>query len=431
MLDIKLLRDDPEGIDQRLKTKVPDAEVAPVLELDSAIRTRKTQVEELKSERNAASKKIGDMKRAGEDTTELMAQVSGYGDKISVLDNEIRDLDAKYIDLIARLPNIPEEGSKVSPNVEDNVVLKEVGSKPSFDFPFKNHVELNETLNLFDFERGAKITGTGWPTYRGLGARLEWALLQYMLDCQVQNGFTQWMPPLVVREEQLYNSGQLPKFADQQYTFEDGGHKFCLIPTSEVALNGLHSDEILDEEVLPLRYCSYTPCFRREAGAAGSTERGMIRVHQFNKVEMFCFTKPEDSEAVFEQMLGCAETILDGLGIHYRSMKLVTGDMSFQASKTVDVEVWLPGQDRYYEVSSVSNCTDFQSRRSKTRFRRKGEKPELVHTLNGSGLATSRLMVGLLENNQNADGSVTIPEVLRPYLGGIERIEPQDAAVTG
>ena len=307
----------------------------------------------------------------------------------------------------------------------DNVVIKQVGSKTEFNFPFKNHVELNEKLKLFDFERGSKISGSGWPVYRGMGARLEWALIQYMMSIQVKNGFEQWIPPLLVRKNIVYGSGQLPKFENQQFKIHDEDYHLYLIPTAEVPLNGLHADEILNEEELPLKYAAYTPCFRREAGAAGANERGLIRVHQFNKVEMFSFSKPEDSAKIFEQMLLSAEEILQGLEMHYRNVLLVTGDMSYASARTVDIEVWLPGQNRYYEVSSVSNCTDFQSRRSNIRFRRgKDGKPEFVHTLNGSGLATSRLMVSLLENNQNADGSINVPKALQSYLG-VEKLVPK------
>jgi len=304
------------------------------------------------------------------------------------------------------------------------VPIKSFGEKREFDFAFKNHVELNERLQLFDFKRGAKISGSGFPTYRGLGARLEWALLNYMIDIHLENGFEQWMVPHLVRQETMYASAQLPKFEKQLFKIQDEDYHLYLIPTSEVALNGLHYNEILHEEELPYKYISYTPCFRREAGAAGSSERGLIRVHQFNKVEMFCFSKPDQSSAVFDAMLQSAEIILQGLNLHYRNMLLTTGDMSFAAARTVDIEAWLPGQNRYYEVSSVSNCTDFQARRSHIRFKHKDEKPEFVHTLNGSGLATSRLMVAILENNQNSDGSVTLPIVLHKYLGGIKELKP-------
>jgi seryl-tRNA synthetase len=285
---------------------------------------------------------------------------------------------------------------------------------------------LNETLGLFDFGRAAKIAGSGWPLYVGLGARLEWALLNYMLDTHRKNGFVQVMPPLLVRPEILYGAGQLPKFEGQQFKIKDDDFQLFLIPTSEVPINGMFSDEILAETELPLKFTAYTPCFRREAGAAGSQERGLIRTHQFNKVELFCLCKPEESPRVYEEMLASAEEVLQGLGLHYRNMLLTTGDMSFAAAKTIDIEVWLPGQNRYYEVSSVSNCTDYQARRANIRYKEKNGKPHFVHTLNGSGLATSRLMVGLLENNQQADGSVLVPKVLHKYLGEeIVRIQPK------
>ena len=283
-------------------------------------------------------------------------------------------------------------------------------------------MELNEQLGLFDFKRGAKISGSGWPVYRDMGARLEWALLNYMIDIHLENGFQMCMPPHLVRPEIMFGSGQLPKFEKQLFKISDEDYQLYLIPTSEVALNGLYYDEIFKEEELPKKLIAYTPCFRREAGAAGSQERGLIRMHQFNKVEMFAFTKPEQSDRMFDEMMASAEMILQGLNLHYRNMLLVTGDMSFAAAKTIDIEVHLPGQNRYYEVSSVSHCTDYQARRSHIRFRQKEEKPEFVHTLNGSGLATSRLMVALLENNQNEDGSVTLPVVLHKYLNGIKEL---------
>lgn len=422
MLDIRLLRNDPETIQRLLQSKAPELSLTPILQMDQRIREIKTKVEQLKSQRNNFSKLIGEKKRQGEETTSLMHDVSQLGSEIETLDSEMEILDAQLQEALLRLPNIPMNDIKVSQDPKDNVCIKEFGSKPQFSFPFKNHLELNENLQLFDFKRGAKMSGAGWPVYRGLGARLEWALLQYMLDVHIQNGFEQWMVPLLVRPALMYGSGNLPKFQNQFFKLDDEDYPLYLIPTAEVALNGLHSDEILEEGELPLKYVSYSPCFRREAGAAGSQERGLIRTHQFNKVEMFCFTKPEESSAIFEEMVQSAEKVLEGLGLHYRNMLLVTGDMSFSSTRTVDIEVWLPGQNRYYEVSSVSNCTDFQARRSQIRFRRQGDKPELVHTLNGSGVATSRLMVALLENNQNEDRSVNIPLVLQKYLGGISKL---------
>lgn len=424
MLDIRLIRKDREGVEKKLKTKVPDASLENVYNLDNEIRDLKTRAESLKAQRNEASQKIGEMKRKGEDVREAMEKVSAYADEIHQLDHQIGVREEQFTNELSRLPNIPMDDILVSQDPKDNVVVKEVGQKPEFSFPFKNHVELNEKLDLFDFKRAAKISGAGWPAYKGMGARLEWALINYMIETHVKNGFMQWIPPLLVRRDIVFASGQLPKFENQQFKINDPDFHLYLIPTAEVPLNGLHSEEIFAEEELPKKYIAYTPCFRREAGAAGSAERGLIRMHQFNKVEMFAFTKPEDSAAMFDEMMASAEEILEGLELHYRNVLLVTGDMSFASTRTIDIEVWLPGQNRYYEVSSVSNCTDYQSRRGNTRFRRGSEKPELVHTLNGSGLATSRLMVALLENNQQADGSVIIPQVLRKYLGGVEKLTP-------
>jgi seryl-tRNA synthetase len=416
MLDLKELRKDPKAYETKLKNKVPEVSLAPVIALDERIRAIKTELEELKSKRNLASKEIGMKKQKGEDVSPFMQEMGDLGDTIKVRDKEVAELEAELEQQVAILPNLPMDDIPVSPSPKDNVCIKSWGQKREFDFPFKNHVELNETLKLFDFARAAKIAGSGWPMYVGLGARLEWALLNYMLDTQRKNGFMQVIPPLLARPEIMFGVGQLPKFESQLFKIKDEDYNLYLIPTSECSINGMHYDEILEEECLPLKYCAYTPCFRREAGAAGSQERGLIRTHQFNKVEMFCLTKPEKSSAMFEQMIASAEEILQGLGLHYRNMLLTTGDMSFAAAKTVDIEVWLPGQNRYYEVSSVSNCTTFQSRRSHIRYRPKNEKVQFVHTLNGSGLATSRLMVALLENNQQADGSVLVPKVLHRYL---------------
>lgn len=417
MLDIKLLRKDFAAIEKKLKTKDSQADVALVLDLDHRLRDLKTKVEQLKASRNDLSQKIGELKRQGKDASELLTQVSVVSEEVHAIDPQIAPLEEQFINALASLPNIPMDDITVSEDPKDNVVIKEHGKKPQFNFAFKNHLELNEKLHLFDFKRGAKISGAGWPVYRGLGARLEWALLNYMLDTHVKNGFEQWMLPILVKRDVVFASGQLPKFENQQFKINDPDYHLYLIPTAEVPLNGMHIDEILPEEELPLKYTAYTPCFRREAGAAGAQERGLIRTHQFNKVEMFAFTKPSQSNEIFQLMVDSANQVLEGLDLHYRNTLLVTGDMSFAAARTVDVEVWLPGQNRYYEVSSVSNCTDFQSRRSQARFKNKEGKIELVHTLNGSGVATSRLMVALLENNQNADGSVNVPKVLQKYLG--------------
>ncbi|MEM8727505.1 MAG: serine--tRNA ligase [Chlamydiota bacterium] len=422
MLDIKLIRDDPKAVEKKLQTKDPGASLQEILKLDEEIRSLKTESEKLKGERNKNAEEVGKRTKRGEDITPLLKTVEGTKDKISTLDRRLNSLEERLKFELTSLPNLPDDDPKPSSDPIDNVRLKTFGEKPSFSFKPKNHLELNESLKLFDFKRGAKISGSGWPAYRGLGARLEWALIRFMIDTHVANGFEQWILPIVAHQDMMTGSAHLPKFEDQLFKLDDKERQLYLIPTSETVLNGIHFDEIIPEEELPLKYTCYTPCFRREAGAAGSGERGLIRTHQFNKVELFCLTRPDQSEKIYNLMVAGAEKILQALNIHYRTMLLVTGDLSFAAAKTIDLEVWLPGQNRYYEVSSVSNCTDFQARRSKIRYKKQGEKPQLVHTLNGSGLATSRLMVALLENNQQEDGSVSIPPPLHDYLDGLKTI---------
>lgn len=424
MLDIRLIRKDRALVEEKLRTKEPSIDLSEICKLDDLIRENKTEVERLKASRNHISQEIGALKRDKKDTSQLMEEVSSFGEKIHSLDTLLKEQEEKLNDLMSRLPNLPMDGIKVSQDPKENVVVKEVGKKPVFDFAFKNHVELNEKLELFDFKRGAKIAGAGFPIYKNLGARLEWALLNYMIEIHLKNGFMQWIPPVLIRREMMYGSGQLPKFDNQQFKIHDADYDLYLIPTAEIPLNALHYDEVIPSEELNLKYIAYTPCFRREGGAAGSQERGLIRTHQFNKVEMFCFTKPEESMKVFDEMMKSAEEVLNGLELHYRNALLVTGDMSFGAARTVDIEVWLPGQNRYYEVSSVSNCTDYQARRSNIRYRNEDGKLDFVHTLNGSGLATSRLMVAILENNQQEDGSILIPKALQKYLGGLSVLSP-------
>lgn len=416
MLDLKEMRKNPELFQKKLQTKNPDINLQGILSMDEKLRALKTSAEELKSKKNHFSKEIGMRKQKGEDVSTFSNELGNLTAGISDLEAQIPELEAKLHNELASLPNLPGDDIPVSPSPKDNVCIKVVGQKPQFSFPFKNHVELNEKLGLFDFARGAKISGSGWIVYKGMGARLEWALLNYMLDIHKKNGFTQIMPPLLVRPETMYGSGQLPKFENQLFKINDKDYHLYLIPTSETALIGLHADEVIEEEQLPLLYTAYSPCFRREAGAAGSQERGLIRTHQFNKVELFAFSSSEDSSSVYDKMLASAEEVLEGLGLHYRNMLLTTGDMSFASAKTIDIEVWLPGQNRYYEVSSVSNCTDFQARRSNIRYKKKNDKPQFAHTLNGSGLATSRLMVALLENNQQEDGTILVPKILHKYL---------------
>lgn len=423
MLDIKLLRAHSKNLEKKLKTKDPSVHIDSVMDLDEKIRNLTLEEEKLQAKRNEISKEIG-VKKNQKDISHLLQEVDGLRERINHLQKEKLILENDFHEKMGCLPNIPDEDIKVSLDPKDNVCVKMWGKKPEFNFPFKNHLEINEQIELFDFKRAAKTSGSGWPAYRNLGARLEWALLNYMLNIHLKNGFEMWMPPLLVRPTTLLGSAHLPKFESQLFKINDEDHQLYLIPTAEAVLNGLHIDEIFSIEDLPIKYVAYTPCFRREAGAAGSQERGLIRTHQFNKVEMFIFCTPEQSRSLFEDMVKSAEEILQGLELHYRNMLLVTGDMSFASNRTIDVEVWLPGQNRYYEVSSISNCGDFQARRSKIRYRKKDSKPEFIHTLNGSGLATSRLMVALLENNQRSDGIVTIPKVLQPYLGGIEELRP-------
>lgn len=416
MLDLKQIRQDPIGIENKLKTKDASISLKDLLTLDEKSRFLKGELEKIKAEQNAASKEISAKKDDKKAIDPILKQMEELKQKALKLDAEFKIVEEQKLALLLNLPNIPTDEAPVSLDPKDNRQIKVFGQKKEFSFPFKNHLELNEKLKLFDFERASKMSGTGWPIYSNLGFKLEWALINYMLDTHIKNGFIPMMLPLLVKEEIMQGSGQLPKFENQLFKVKDPDYNLYLIPTAEAPLNGLHFDEIIEEEKLPFYYVSYSPCFRREAGAAGKQERGLIRMHQFNKVELFAITTEEQSGEAFERLLKSANEVLEGLNLHYRNMLLATGDMSFAASKTVDVEVYLPGQNRYYEVSSVSNCTDFQARRSKIRSKSKNEKPRLAHTLNGSGVATSRLMVAILENGQQADGSVIIPKVLHKYL---------------
>jgi seryl-tRNA synthetase len=426
MLDSKKLRRDPSSCQELLQRKDPQIQLLPILQHEKRVREHKTELEQLQARQNEASKKIGEKRRQKQDITIFLKDLEKLADQISLLQKIVSTEEAKLQKTFLQLPNLPFADIPIGRDALDNVCIKEYGQKRYFPFAFKNHMQLNDSLQLFDFARAAKTTGSHWPLYTDLGARLEWALLNYMLDIHKKNGFIQIIPPLLVREEIMRGSGQLPKFREQLFHVKDDDFSLFLIPTAEVVLNGIHYEEIIEEERLPLLYTAYTPCFRREAGAAGAQERGLIRMHQFNKVELFSITTPDNSNEIFEKMVASAEEVLQGLDLHYRNMLLVTGDMSFAAAKTVDIEVWLPGQDRYYEVSSVSHCTDFQARRSKIRSRKKQEKPTMVHTLNGSGVATSRLMIALLENHQQEDKTVRIPTALQHYLGNdLTKIEPK------
>jgi len=425
MLDLKHLRSDPEDFKHKLLRRDSTVDVDLLIALDRRARELKTVSENLKSEKNNLAKTIGEKKRLREDCHDELSHSQSLGESIAGLEEELLQVERQLSELMASLPNLPSDSVPDGADRDGNVCLFEYGTKPCFDFSSKNHVELNEKLGLFDFKRSAKTTGSGWPAYCNLGARLEWALINLMIDTHIARGYQFWMPPLLVKEHVMYECGQLPKFANQQYQVAEESHPLFLVPTAEAVLNGLYSNEVLPAAELPLRLCAYTPCFRRESGAAGAAERGLIRMHQFNKVEMFSFCRPEQGEEMLDEMVTGAELVLQKLNLHYKRMLLCTGDMSFAAAKTIDIEVWLPGQDRYYEVSSLSYCTDFQSRRGQVRYKGEDGHNHLVHTLNGSGLATSRLLVAILENNQQADGSVTIPEALRPYLGGISTIAAQ------
>ena len=413
MLDIRQLRENRNEMEARLKTRDPSIDLTEIIELDEARRRIIAEVEELKAERNAGSQDVARKKKAGEDATELLARLSEVSDRVSVLDDQLRTTSERVEDLLGLLPNVPDPSVPVGVK-DDKVIAKEVGERPSDDvIP---HLELAEKKGLLDFPRAAAIAGARFPMYVGMGAQLEMALIQFMYFRHAQNGYTAILPPFVANEQSFYVSSQLPKFADDIYQIEKDG--LYLNPTAESLLVNLHRGEILAADELPKKYVAYTPCFRREAGAAGEEERGLIRVHQFNKVEMFQFTAPEASYDVLDELIADAEGVLEALGLHYRVAVLTTEDMAQQASKTVDLEVYLPGQGRYYEVSSCSNCEAFQARRGNIRYRpAPKEKPQYVHTLNGSGLATSRLMVAILENNQLPDGTVRIPEVLQPILG--------------
>lgn len=424
MIDIKMIRENPDFVQNEMRKKDPTVRLDEIVELDRKIREIAIIADELKNKRNIESKVIGKIKDKNE-RSEKAKKMKEVSERIKEYDAEIREKEEKLRDMLLRLPNPPHESVPVSDNEDDKIIVKEHGSKKEFGFEIRNHVEIGTELGIFDFERGAKISQSMFPVYVGDGARLEIALINYFIDFLTgENGFKLVGPPLLVNESTMYTSGNLPKFGEQLYKCKDD--ELYLIPTSEVPLTSMHRDEILNEDDLPIYYCAYTPCFRREAGAHGKGERGLIRVHQFNKVEMFKFVKPDKSYDELDHLIATAEKLVEGLGLHYRTALLVTSDIAQQSAKTCDIEVWLPGQQAYYEVSSCSNCEDYQARRGAIRYRPEGEKKtRFVHSLNGSGLATSRLMVSIIETYQQEDGSVEIPEVLRKYMGGQEIIRKQ------
>ena len=426
MLDIRLIKENPEEIKARLEAKGRDCseEIDRILELDAKRRDLIHDGEQLKARQNKASKEIPARKKAGEDVAPLLAEMKAISDEIKASDAELKDVDAEWRTLMLALPNLPDPDLKPG-GKENNEPLRYYGEPHKFDFEPKNHVDLCTSLGLIDYPRGAKLSGSGFWIYRGMGARLEWALLNYFIDTHIADGYELVLVPHMLGYECGLTAGQFPKFEDDVYWMadaEDHMRRFML-PTAETALVNLHRDEILTEADLPKKYISYTPCFRREAGSYRADERGMVRGHQFNKVEMVQYTLPERSDEAFEELVGKAEALVKGLGFHFRTVKLAAADCSASMARTYDIEIQIPSMNGYKEVSSVSNARDYQARRGMMRFRRDGSKQtEFLHTLNGSGLATSRVLPALVEQNQLKNGDVVVPEVLRKYLGGIEVI---------
>ena len=427
MLDIKFIRENPDAVDAACASRQNahwDRER--FFELDERRRSAIAEVEALQAERNSISKQIGQLMREGkrDEAEAAKAQVAANKDRIAALDAERSDAESALFDLVAAIPNIPDESVPYGASDEDNPEARRWGTPREFDFEPKAHWDLGPELGMIDFDRGVKIAGARFYALGGLGARMERALINFMIDTHVENGFKEWWPPVITNAATLFGTGQLPKFEEDLYHVSPD---LYLIPTAEVQLTNLHRDEVLDASQLPLWYCAFTPCFREEAGSAGRDTRGIIRVHEFDKVEMVKFATPEDSMNQLESMVEEAELILKKLGLPYRIVTLCTGDIGFSARKCYDVEVWLPSYNAYKEISSCSNCWDFQARRANIKYRDpanfKGTR--LVHTLNGSGLAVGRTMAAIMENYQNADGTITVPELLVPYMGGVEVIKPE------
>ena len=420
MLDMKLIRSNPEKVKAGAKKRCIDVDalVDDILKIDEERREVTGKVESMKAEQNAATKKIPIMKKAGEDTAALMAELKTLSEKIKESDAQLGELEEKQKTLLLSLPNMPDEDLSAG-GKENNQPIRFYKEKPSFDFEPKNHVELCESLGMIDYQRGAKLAGAGSWVYRGMGARMEWALLNFFISEHLNDGYELVLPPHMLNYECGYVAGQFPKFTDEVYWIQNptSTDKKFMLPTAETALVNLHRDEVLTAEELPRKYIAYTPCYRREAGSYRSEERGMIRGHQFNKVEMVQYTTPEQSDDAFAELVGKAEKLVQKLGLHYRLSKLAAGDCSFSMARTYDIEVWIPSMEIYKEVSSASNARDYQARRGNVKFRGEDKKLQFVHTLNASGLATSRVIPAIVEQYQNADGSVTVPEVLRPFIG--------------
>lgn len=422
MFDINLIRQEPDLVRQALRNRQMDASIVDLTqELDQRRRGLLAEVESLKAERNAVSREIGKMKDPVEREAKIQAMRS-LGERIAELDEQVRQVETELQTALAGIPNLPNPSVPIGESDRDNVVIKQVGDIPTLNFTPQPHWDLGVKLGIIDFDRGAKLTGSRFYVLSGAGARLQRALIAWMLDLHIRQGYLEKYPPFMVRSETLFASGQLPKFADNLY--KDHEEDLWMVPTAEVPLTGLHMDEILEEADLPLRYTAYTPCFRREKMSAGRDVRGIKRGHQFDKVEMYIFCKPEESSAELEKMLADAEQTCADLGLTYRVVQICTGDLSFNAQIAYDIEVWAPGVGEWLEVSSVSNVGDFQARRAAIRYRpAEGKGTRLVHTLNGSGLGLPRTLIAVLENYQQPDGSIIVPEVLRPWMGGIERIE--------
>jgi len=427
VFDIKWIRENPEAFDAGLKKRGLEPMSRKLLELDEARRGHLTKLQDVQARRNAASKEIGKAKAAKDEALaqKLMAEVADLKEVTQQGEEEERQLDAKLRDELSVIPNLPLEDVPLGKDENDNKEVRKVGTPPKFDFKPKAHFEIGEALGLMDFETAAKISGARFVVLKGALARLERALAAFMLDLHTSEfGYTENLPPFLVRDDAAYGTGNLPKFSEDLFQTTNG---FWLIPTAEVSLTNFVRESTLDEDQLPMRLTAWTPCFRSEAGAAGKDTRGMIRQHQFSKVELVSITTPEEGLAEHERMTACAEEVLKRLGLAYRTMLLCTGDMGFASRKTYDIEVWLPGENTYREISSCSVCGDFQARRMGARYRPKESKElRYVHTLNGSGLAVGRTLIAVLENYQQADGSVTIPEALRPYMGRLEVIEKAD-----
>ena len=424
MLEIKFVRQNLEKIEKSLANRGETADLETFKECDTQRKSLLLEIESLRHRRNVVSEKIAAMKKSQEDADDLVTEMREVGGRIKTLELDLTENEEKINQILFGLPNLPHTSVPIGKDSSENPVLKKTGTPPDFDFEPLPHWTLGENLKILDFETASKITGARFPLYLGAGAKLERALINFMLDIQTtEHGYREILPPFMVNRDSMTNTGQLPKFEEDLFKLE--GWDYFMVPTAEVPVTNIHKGEILDEGMLPILYTAYTPCFRSEAGSYGKDTRGLIRQHQFNKVELVKFTLPEMSYDELETLLNNAEKILKYLGLPYQVINLCTGDLGFSAAKTYDIEVWMPAQGVYREISSCSNFESFQARRANIRFKRKGKKgTELVHTLNGSGLAVGRTFAAILENFQQADGSVIIPEALRPYMGGMEKLVP-------